>query len=275
MINFVTTAGEWMASYRYRVKSVQLGLTLEGYECAVTPHFKLDASCVVYSKHLNPADYTDAIGARSLGKKVVFDLCADHSETKYADHYARMIKVSDVITCNSKAMADRIMAVYKRASTVIPDPIWHDPIDRVPDLSKWLWFGAQWNMQPFMEALPLIDGKELEICTGPIQPFVRPKTTITQWSPVEQQAAFLRNGVAFIPYDENGTAKSANRVIEALNASMVVVTNGIPATKELQPFIESHPDRVGPESIAKMEAGRRYVRQHFSQKAITKKWKKV
>lgn len=275
MINFITTADQWMASYRYRIQCVQNQLLLEGVEVRVTPYFSLEASICVYSKHLMPSDYSDALGAKALGKRVVFDVCDDHSETRYADHYARMIGLADTVTCNSEAMRKRIWEVYQRKAHVIPDPILHDPIDREPDLTKWLWFGAQWNMQPLMDSLDLIADRELEICTGPIAPIIRPKTTITEWSVDEISRAFLRNGVAFIPYEEEGACKSANRVLEALNASLVVVTNGIPATKELEPFIESHPSHVGPQSIAKMKAGRQYARSKYSQKAIVKKWKRV
>ena len=122
-----------------------------------------------------------------------------------------------------------------------------------------------------------VGDRQLEVCTGPMRGFpALPNVTLTHFSPEEQERAFLRNGVAFIPYGgERFETKSANRIIEALNASMVVVTNGIPASKELEPFVESRLEDVSEKSLIKMEAGRQFVRQRYGQKPVAKLWKKI
>ena len=275
-VNFVSTSNEYLASHRYRIQSPQTGLLMEGIECKVSPHFLLDADVCIYSKHLNLADYPDAIGARGMGKRVIFDICDDHTETEMADHYNRMVSVAHEITCNSEQMARRIREVWKKKATVIPDPIIYNPIDRVPDLTKFLWFGFHGNISALIDNIDLVGDRQLEICTGPIKGAVSPYVTLTRFSPEEQQRAFHRNGVAYLPYGTDRTAtKSANRIIEALNASMVVVTNGIPASRELDSFVEVSLEDVSEKSIQKMEAGRAFVRKKYSQKAITKLWRKV
>ena len=231
MINFISSSNEMIASYRYRVASPMNGLLLEGIHSRVSSHFLLDATTVVYQKHFNACDYPDAIGARGMGMGVIYDICDDHSETIYREHYNRMISVAHALTCNSKAMAERIWNVWGKKAEIIPDPIIYRPLDRTPDLTKFLWFGFQGGIEPLIERLHEVGDRQLEVCTGPMRGFpALPNVTLTHFSPEEQERAFLRNGVAFIPYGgERFETKSANRIIEALNASMVVVTNGIPA----------------------------------------------
>lgn len=276
MINFVTTSNPWLASHRYRVQSPQTGLLMEGIECKVSPHFLLDADVCVYSKHLNPTDYSDALGARGMGKKVIFDICDDHTETELSTHYNRMVSVAHEITCNSEEMAKRIRKVWKKKATVIPDPIIYRPLDRTPDLSKFLWFGFHGNIKALVDRIDEIGERQLEICTGPMKGSWSSNITMTRFSPEEQERAFERNGVAFLPYGDDRTqTKSANRIIEALNASMVVVTNGIPSSRELDSFVERRIEDVSDKSIQKMEAGRAFVRKHYSQKAVIKLWRKA
>ena len=277
MIQFVTGAGRTMASFRYRVECVQEALLMQGHEVKVAPTLDLSAKQAIFSKHFNPVDYSDAIAAKALGCRVVFDVCDDHRNTKFADHYDRMIRVADCVTANSDEMASRIWDTWHKRAHVIPDPIIYEPIDRVPDLTKTLWFGATWTLDDTLyKHIGTVSG-DLEICTGPTDGISRPNTTFTLFSPEEQQKAFRRNGIAFIPYadSDEALAKSANRIIEALNASMVVVTNGIPAAKELMPFVELHHRDVGPHSVRKMEQGRQFVRQRYSVKQIVKLWKKA
>jgi len=278
MINLITTSTEDLASYRYRIKVIQEAFLLEGIEARVSPHFLMDADVCLYSKHYS-FDYPDAIGAKALGKTIVFDVCDDHSEKeKLAGHYERMVRLADIITCNSDAMRERIWHVYRKKAHHIDDPVLGEPIDKKPDLDKWLWFGHPVNLPVLEEYLDLIEGKTLEICTVTDRPVQREGSTkVTMWSEAEQVEAFKRNGVAFIPYGEGKQKyKSANRVIEALNASLVpVVINPIPAVKELMCFCESSVAAVSEESIAKMELGRAFVRKNFSTKRIGKEWLKT
>lgn len=279
MINLITTCNEDFASYRYRLKVIQETMLLEGVEARITPHFLLDATLCLYSKHLLQTDYSDAMGAKALGKTIVFDVCDDHSENpKVADHYERMIRLADIVTCNSEAMRERVWHLYRKKATCIPDPVLGEPLDRKPDLSKWLWFGHPTNIPALEEQLHLIEGKYLEICTITNRPVEREGLTkLTIWSQEEQKEAFKRSGVAFIPYgDGKQKYKSANRVIEALNASLVpVVINPIPAVKELLCFCETNPENVTEASISKMESGRQYVRKNYSPKEVGKQWLKA
>lgn len=277
MINIVTSANDFHASLRYRMRVLQESLLTSGTECRISTHFLIDAETCVYSKHFNLADYPDACGAKGMGKKIVFDLCDLHHETIHAPHYQRMVDVADIITCNSREMKKSILEVYKRKAILIGDPILQEPIDRTPDLSKWLWFGHPANLSELEKTLPLIAGKDLEVCTVPQGPIVRKgTTTVTPWTPDAQQEAFRRSGVAFIPYGEGRQrAKSANRVLEALNASLVVCCiNPITAvTDELLPFVETRVEDVSERSIKKMELGRRYARTYYSKEQMGKKWR--
>jgi len=280
LINLVSVIDERWASFRYRTQVIQEAMLLDGTLCRITPSFMLEASHCVYSKHFNLCDYSDAIGAKALGKTIIFDVCDDHHDrTSVSDHYERMIKIADVVTCNSEAMRERIWHIHRKKAHVIPDPIVMPPHDRKPNLNKWLWYGHPQNIGALEENLHLIEGKDLEICTLTDRPIMREgNTKVTLWSPDEQQEAFKRNGVAFIPYKEavHHSTKSANRVIEALNASLVpVVINPIPAVKDLLAFCETSPESVTEASVAKMEAGRAYVRRNYSTKEIGKLWKKV
>lgn len=275
MINLITTADEMHASYRYRTLVVAQDLLIHGIQVKVTPTFDIDATVCVYSKHWNYLDWMDALGAKALGKTIVFDCCDDHTETKHADHYRRMIEIADKVICNSDAMSRRIREVYKRAAAVIPDPVIELPLDRTPDLDRWCWVGHQTNYPSLLEWFPLIEDKDLTICTTHGTPVDRPGTRFVSWTPVSGPKVWEESGVCLVPYDKEmrRQCKSANRVIEALNKSCVVVSNGIDATRDLESFIEKHPADVGPDSIRKMEQGREYVRKRYSKERIGKLWR--
>lgn len=278
LVNLVTTSDRLHASYRYRTEVISQQLLMQGVPTRITPTFILDATVCVFSKHWNYADFSDAIGAKTLGKRVVMDICDMHSETSHADHYRRMVSVADEITCNSEEMARRIREVYSRAAKVIPDPIIMEPLDRVPDLEKWCWIGHHANLESLADIEPMIEGHELTVCSSYGVEVTRPNTRFVAWTPEAGERVLNEHGVCLVPYgtDARRVTKSANRIIEALNKSMIVITNGIPASKDLQPFVDDFTYKYDwSERELRMVQGREYVRKHYSQAAIGKLWRRV
>lgn len=277
MINLVSIGTEEHASHRYRTEVICRALLMGGIQSRVTPTFDLEADVCVYGKHWRYGDYIDAVGAKSLGKRIVFDCCDDHTETGHAAHYARMMSLADQVTCNSRAMQALILEAYGKFAEVIEDPIIMAPLDREPDLTKLAWIGHHNNWPAMVEWFPQVEGMDLTVCVPYGMPVERLGTRVVPWNPVSGERVLGECGVLLVPYDDEPRRriKSANRVLEGLNKSMVVVTNGIDSTQELMPFVETCVADVGPHSIKKMEQGREYARKFFSQEAIGKKWRKA
>ena len=76
---------------------------------------------------------------------------------------------------------------------------------------------------------PILKGEPLEIVSEPFAPFVTPYTRDNMVK------AFARAGAVLIPVGEKIT-KSANRLIESINAGCFVICNSMPAYDEFKDF---------------------------------------
>ena len=238
-ISYVTTSTDNIASYRYRVLAP--AQYLRNNSCSVSIDRLADkkASIVLFGKHWNSNDWSYAEMCRQRGQKIVFDICDDHfNHKRYGAHYRRMLDVAHVITVNSEAMAHIVEQFTNKITYVIPDPVLTEqvPYDPSKPLSL-MWYGQRMNLQGLLDAYPVGCTVPLEIFT--LHPFDLPEhmrhsgIKLSQWHENCIQEGAARNSAALLPYRQEKVAKSANRVLEALNCGIPVLTDRIPSVANL------------------------------------------
>lgn len=238
-VTFVSTATSNSASYRYRVQTPVLYLKRKGMKTAVDRKAKPSDNVLVFSKHWMYSDWQYAMFCQARGQKIIFDMCDDHFGDKVGGHYLRMTSLADVITCNSKEMAKSIRRNTGKDAVVIDDPVLSKAAARPKsDNPSMLWYGMAMNVDGLYEAYPEGCEVPLEVIypcrMEPPEKLTKPWVKYTQWEgpqTVEQAAA--RNEIAFLPYRQGKAAKSANRVLEAINMGLYVMTDPLPACKGL------------------------------------------
>lgn len=223
---------------------------------------------LVVGKHDWPKDFTRDF------TYFIFDVCDDHFETEHAEHYLLTCERADLVTCNSPTMALRIKDMTGRDAVVIPDPFEYER--KLPHQGNLLWFGWRWNLKPLMRVMADLPDVPLEVVSEP------GNTMVTPWSPENLQRAFSTAGIVLIPVG-NKKAKSANRMIEAINAGCFVVAEEMPAHNEFSPFAWigdigegvrwalDHPD----EALGATAMGQDYIDKHYSMDAIGPLWAKA
>lgn len=201
-------------------------------------------------------------------QRVCFDICDDHFEGRYKDHYRDGCSEADLVTCNSAEMARVIKANTSREAVVIPDP--YEQPERAPKVhDKLLWFGHQSNLP---DLLPWADLPNLEIVSG--------LQNHTQWSPEEMDRAYDRSGLVIIPTGKS-MAKSANRAIESLRRGLFVVAGYLPAYADLGIYIGDIGDGVEwalshkGEVLSRIKDAQEYVGYEYSPARIGAMWKKA
>jgi hypothetical protein len=204
--------------------------------------------------------------------RYIFDVCDDHFSTKVSDHYYKHCENADLITCNSTVMSDVILEKTGRASFVIPDPI---DFDRQEPhyIKSFLCFGHQWNVS-LLNSTPLpLKGEPLEIVSEPFAPFVTPYTRDNMVK------AFARAGAVLIPVGKK-KAKSANRLIESINAGCFVICNDMPAYEEFREFawvgdivegVEWYLNNKD-EALRKIKEGQEYISKKYTINQIGPMW---
>lgn len=258
-VNFIGPM-DTVASGRLRATLPAKWLYANGYERG--------SDLVVLSKHCWPEDFTQGYD------KYIFDVCDDHFETAFADHYKLHCANAAAVTCNSEAMAVRIKDFTGRDAFVIPDPF--ELERKPPHLGDLLWFGAKWNVDALLRVLPDLPNLPLEVVSEPFNKMVTP------WSLESLSHAMSTAGIVLIPVGDKKT-KSANRMIEAINGGCFVVAEEMPAHYEFAPFTWigeigdgvrwalDNPDEV----LGSIAAGQDYIDKHYSMDAIGPMWASV
>jgi hypothetical protein len=206
-------------------------------------------------------------------KRVCFDVCDDHFDTAWADHYRNGIKRADLVTCNSQEMMEIIGLETGRDATIIPDP--YEQPERSPRVGETLlWFGHKVNLCDVEPYIKYGDLPPLEVVSNLSEP------GITEWSPEAMDAAFSRAGLVIIPAGLS-MAKSGNRAIESLRRGLFVVAGYLPAYSDLGVYIgdicegvkwaQSHQDEV----LRRIKASQAYIRSEYSPERIGKLWAKA
>lgn len=208
-------------------------------------------------------------------KKYIFDVCDDHFDDEYKDHYLKHCKEADLVTCNSDMMKSIIKERTGREATVIPDPIEFET--KKPHYSKtFLCFGYRWNVSLLTTKANVIDSLgsyPLQIISEPFSKFVTP------YSLENIQKGFEDAGAVLIPVGKK-IAKSANRLIESINAGCFVIANEMPAYDEFKDYAYIGDLAEGiqwylrnkDEALSRIERGQAYIKDRYTINQIGPMW---
>lgn len=287
-ISYVTTGNESIASFRYRTLSPAKELRGLGCQTHIDNKARPDADIVIFSKHWQYNDWSYAYFCKLRGQKVVFDVCDNHFDSKYSDHYKRMCDVATAVTCNSEIMAKIILDKTGREAKVVKDPVLSKRRLYTKQEPKLLWYGQMMNIQGLFDVYTEGTKWPIEVVVpGPFEPpqYMRdPQVTWTKWFPDVISSAAERNSIALLPYRQGKDAKSANRVLEALNSGLYVLADSIPAVEELDGFgiwdlafgleegIKYYKDN---DLTGEMATAQRIIDVNYSPQAIAAEWYKA
>lgn len=204
-------------------------------------------------------------------RRVCFDVCDDHFNSKMGAHYKHGCLLADLVTCNSIEMARVIKDQTGKDAVVIPDP--YEQPEKPPRVhDSVLWFGHQSNLS---DLVPWLEGIEkLEIVTGPQIPGTTP------WTPENMDRAFDRAGLVVIPTGKS-TAKSANRAIESIRRGLFVVAGYLPAYADLGIYIGNIHDGIEwalthpADAKHRIAMAQNYISREYSPERIGELWLKA
>lgn len=275
-LNYVTQAGQWLASFRYRIAIPAKQLN-NPISITMKPE---KADIYVFSKHFG----NDLEHLKSVDGVTVYDVCDNHFDhSEKGEHYHNMTTMVDHVTCNSEVMAQIIKEKTGRDAVVIPDP--YESPKGSPGLSqgkvRLCWFGHQSNLHTVqkLDLRPVMNYLEgFEVVSAFQQKNAQGGVVHTPWSLGAQRRAIHDSDIVILPQEK--MAKSANRLIEALRLGRFVCANSIPSYDEFKEFayIGDICDGIRwatefPEEVLRqIEAGQEYIENHYSPKVIGEKW---
>lgn len=268
-----------------------------------------NADAVIFSKSVHPATQQLAFQIKQLGIRLYFDICDHHFEhPEYANYYQEMTEIADKIIVNTPYMADIVTHYTNRQTTVIADP-YEGPRGLphfLPGKTKLrlLWFGHPVNLDTltnfipqllnFAQTIPL----ELHLVSMFTPQFERIYFELQQqvgknlslrfspWSLTATWNALHATDIVIIPSlpTEQKRPKSANRLIESIQAGRFVVAYPLPA---YQPFAQwvwvndqlitgiewalQHPQQV----IQQLTQAQSILEFSFSPVSIARQWEQV
>jgi hypothetical protein len=237
-VSYVTTGNDNIASFRYRILAPAQNLGNHLIFPNIGNQATKEARIVIFSKHWTYNDWSYAKFCKLRGQKVIFDVCDDHFEDSMSDHYRRMSDVADTITCNSHEMAKIIKEKVGKNAVVIADPVLsprmqYDPTKKI----SLVWYGQSMNIQGLYDVYTKDCTTPLEVvlpCSiNPPEHFNNDWVSSSNWNKDIIPQVAERHNVALLPYRQGKDAKSANRVLEALQCGMLVLTDPIPSVLEL------------------------------------------
>ena len=271
-VTFVHRGGPVMASYRYRCEIPGRELEKHGHTVEFNGG---EAHVCVFSKPvLN--DLTVAKIAKDNGCVIVADIGDDHFDHEEMGYiYQQMLRIADQSVAPTAVMAEKHKQYTDIEPIVIPDPY---ELPRVPPHAngdKMMWFGGNWNLKdirPYLDSLP-----ELTIVTGPE---VHPLTNWIQWSPEAQAEALLNHNLVLLPHRPGVEYKTANRLINAIQAGCFPICDPHPSYDEFEDFIWTSGVATGlrwaqenrlmlNDNLDKAQA---YVEKNYSPEVIGNKW---
>ncbi|WP_372786476.1 hypothetical protein [Phenylobacterium sp.] len=264
-----------LASLRYRVLSPIRELDPARYSHQLTAVSEttpenlkdkaLQADIVVFSKSFLPSNEALAERAKSLGGRVIFDVCDDHyRHPSFGPHYQRMSALADQMVCSTAEMAKVARAYSSGEPVVIADP--YEGPSGTPAFSpeeplRLLWFGHPSNLDSLEAALgdligyassqpialtvltqltdAITDGCR-QVSARHVGRFVmsaRPWSLDAQWRELAACDAVI---IPTLNASEK-RVKSANRMVEALWAGRPVVAQPLPAYLDFERWAPTHP----------------------------------
>lgn len=234
-VSYVSQSSEKIASYRYRIQAPSKELLRTGIKTTIGRLADKEAEVVVFSKHWTFNDYSYALFCKLRGQRIIFDICDEHfSNEKLRPHYLRMAELGHIITVNSETMAEVVLKETGRAAVVIPDPVLSTRQAFDPERpERGLWFGQKMNFFGLCEVYPEGCKRPLLVVSPNIQNppphLIHDEVQAVGWNPNILDEIGTEASYAVLPYRQGKNAKSANRVLEALNLGLPVLTDRIPS----------------------------------------------
>jgi glycosyltransferase involved in cell wall biosynthesis len=303
-INFVGQGGASFASYRLRVMKpcTLLNKYTDNLDVSIFPKALADVDVNIFSKHFDMnSNIMAARHADDYGYYTIFDICDDHfdrvEKEEYhnvglSKYYKEMCSLADLITCNSKPMAERIKEVTGRTAIPIDDPFTFPEKPFKPYLEtakpRITCFGHITNVQPLFPWLDNLDDsyKVRAITNGGI---AHPKVDFIPWSPMRVENELATTDIVFIPTTKHPWTKykSPNRVLDSLISGCFVVTDDEELYGDFKDFIyiidkpedimeainywRSYPKEVE----EKVKKGQKFVKKRYSEDIVLDGWLKA
>jgi len=264
-----------IASLRYRVLGPMRELGGAGFEhrltavTADTPDAvrlqAAQADVVVFSKSFLASNEALATHAKSLGARIVFDVCDNHyRHPAYGEHYRRMTSLADQVVCNTAEMAAVAAPFCAAEPMVIADP--YEGPRGSPGFSpgealRLLWFGHPSNLDSLQESLAdLIAYSSAQsialtlltqvgegvasVCRQVSERTAgRLAMSAKPWSLAAQWLELAACDVVIVPSLDSAEkrVKSANRMVEALWAGRPVAAQPMPAYRAFEAWAPTAP----------------------------------
>lgn len=253
-----------LASTRYRVMLPGFQLARRGYDIRVFPRPEAGWNAasaddvpqgpVVFSKSFSADNVELAARLKQRGHPILLDLCDNHfGHPQFGPHLHALCGLADSIVAATEKMADALREATGRESLVIGDPV-EGPRGEptfapgFPSL-KLLWFGHPSNLDSLRAAggqlaaaaarfplhltiLTQVDsgterlGAEIaSLSPGRIACVTRPWTTDATWRELAACDLVIIPSLA----DDRRSVKSPNRLLEAIWAGRLAITNPVPS----------------------------------------------
>lgn len=315
--------GQWYskhASLRYRVVIPVTELTQQNYAIeminvdkntniqSVIQSLK-QTEVLIFSKSFNSLNETLAIAAKSMGIKIIFDICDNHFEhPQGGPHYHTLINLADQIVVNTMQMAKIVAKYTNRQATVITDP--YEGQRNTPcfapknNVLQLLWFGHAGNLDSLQamipQLLPLSQQIQLKLhlitsadqgiasaCTAFNQQHGQQfKLRFSEWSLKTLSQGLKQADIVLIPTLAKDTKliKSHNRLVEALWAGRFVVAQPIPSYQEFAQWAYVEQDIVAgiewalqnsAQVLSHIAQAQDYIAENFSPNVIGTQWANV
>jgi hypothetical protein len=255
-INFPTTGGPHLVSFRGRIQCPADYFRSKGWEVVIGPHVPADVH--VFSKHWSKeADLNRA----ATSPCPVFDICDDHFGGPHGDYYRTMVRICHVITSSEglKAIAGK--------GTVISEP-WELPEGsvRTPTEKKALWYGHASNLPTLKPLKDALEGWEVMLVTN--------AKGCVPFSLENMREGLEWCHVVLLPQTKSW--KSPNRMIEAFRAGRFPLLAHIPAYSGFAIPTGNEADRLNrvfdTDWTDVLQTAQDRVRGEFSPEEIGRQW---
>ncbi|PPD13253.1 tetratricopeptide repeat protein [Methylophilus sp.] len=314
--NTVAGLSSDLASTRYRVISPMQALSDHGWKSEILNehvsrtvggwHGKtpVEGDTVIISKVFTEHAIKLAEDAKNRGAQVIVDFCDNHLSHPTRGQLQRaLLHIADKVVCATDMLHQALAGVGRGADAVIADPINTEkrkaqfaPASTI----KLLWFGHQVNLDTLIKFLPDLAefAKHQPLTLNVLTTLESGLESLSKWIPSHLEVSYTPWSVeatstalevcdlVVIPTLEHHakSAKSANRLLESMQAGRMVVAGKLPAYlpfadsawvgEDLIKGIEwclSHPGEV----IQRIQQGQKDIASYFSPAAIGQLWQRV
>lgn len=313
--------GRELATRGHRVRIIHCGEPGSATLPAIAIFGKLSNSDAKLLASQIRANLDWAVAAKASGTRIVADFCDNHFGDPLRGDYSRaLLGLADLLVTSTAVIGEMLTAQTATPVRVIPDPV-EGPggaprfaaaqqqsglLSRLfakssaPATLKLLWFGHQSGLRAMQSFIPELETiapatpLTLEIVCAPgfggedIAAALNKKGIVsaafTPWSRQATWSAFERCDMVVLPAmpsEASRSAKSANRLTEALWAGRYVLAHSLPSYEEYTECAWVSEDLTtglrwairNPElALAQIENGQRRIRERLLPAAVAKLW---